>query len=136
MGEETSDKRSSDITNMLNYGFNSYKNVVLYSKGNSLGTKRVENGEEETITLTLKDDYTKLLKNTDDTPNYSYNIAVDSLKAPLKKGEVYGKAEVIENGKVIDTLDVTVSKDITKASYFKLLSRNIRNISAGKILIK
>lgn len=136
MGEETSDKRSSDITNMLNYGFNSYKNVVLYSKENSLGTKRVENGEEETINLTLKDDYTKLLKNTDDTPNYSYNIAVDSLKAPLKKGEVYGKAEVIENGKVIDTLDVTVSKDIAKASYFKLLSRNIKNISAGKILIK
>lgn len=136
MGEETSDKRSSDIANMLNYGFNNYKNVVLYSKENALGTKRVENGEEETIPITLKEDYMKLLKNSDDTPNYSYNVTVDTLKAPLKKGKIYGKAQVIENGKIVDTLDVTVSKDISKISYFKLLLRNIKNISVGKILIK
>ena len=136
MGEETSDKRSSDIANMLNFGFNNYKNVVLYSKENALGTKRVENGEEETIPITLKEDYMKLLKNSDDTPNYSYNVTVDTLKAPLKKGKIYGKAQVIENGKIVDTLDVTVSKDISKISYFKLLLRNIKNISVGKILIK
>ena len=136
MGEKTSDKRSSDIANMLNYGFNNYKNVVLYSKENALGAKRVENGEEETIPITLKEDYMKLLKNSDDMPNFSYNVTVDTLKAPLKKGKIYGKAQVIENGKIVDTLDVTVSKDISKISYFKLLLRNIKNISVGKILIK
>lgn len=137
MGEETSDKRSSDITNMLNYGFNSYKNVILYSKDNALGTKRVENGEEETVSLALKEDYTKLLKNTDDVPHYSYNVDVNSLKAPLEKGKIYGKAQVIdENGQLITSLDVTVLKSINKASYFKLFLRNIKNISAGKILIK
>ena len=137
MGEETSDKRSSDITNMLNYGFNSYKNVILYSKDNALGTKRVENGEEETVSIALKEDYTKLLKNTDDVPHYSYNVEVDSLKAPLEKGKTYGQAQVIdENGQLITSLDVTVLKSINKASYFKLFLRNIKNISAGKILIK
>ena len=137
MGEETSDKRSSDITNMLNYGFNSYKNVILYSKDNALGTKRVENGEEETVSIALKEDYTKLLKNTDDVPHYSYNVEVDSLKAPLEKGKTYGQAQVIdENGQLITSLDVTVLKSINKASYFKLFFRNIKNISAGKILIK
>ena len=137
MGEETSDKRSSDITNMLNYGFNSYKNVILYSKDNALGTKRVENGEEETVSIALKEDYTKLLKNTDAVPHYSYNVEVDSLKAPLEKGKTYGQAQVIdENGQLITSLDVTVLKSINKASYFKLFFRNIKNISAGKILIK
>ena len=137
MGEETSDKRSSDITNMLNYGFNSYKNVILYSKDNALGTKRVENGEEETVSIALKEDYTKLLKNTDDVPHYSYNVEVDSLKAPLEKGQIYGQAQVIDdNGQRITSLDVTVLKSVNKASYFKLFLRNIKNISAGKILIK
>lgn len=136
MGAETGDLRSSDISSMLNYGFNTYKTGVLLKKDTVLGTKRIENGVKETVDVVLKEDYTKLLKQTEGIPNYSYNVKVENLIAPKKKGEVVGKVEVIENDQMIDTLDLTVKEDIKEANFLELLLKNIKHMTAGKILIK
>ncbi len=137
MGVETSDQRSSDISSMLNYGFNTYKMEVLYSKENPLGTKRIENGTQETINIVLKEDYSKLLKQTETSPNYSYNVKVDNLVAPINSGDTIGTVEVIDNdGIVVDTLEVTTKETVKKASLFDLWIKNIKTITAGKVLIK
>ena len=137
MGAETSDKRSSDTTSLLNYGFNTYKTHVVLTSNDSLGIKRVENGVLEKVDIVLKSDYVKLLKQTDAKPNVSFNVQVDSLIAPLKKGDVVGKAQVVdEHGTVIDTLDVTVKEDIAKANWWELFLKNFKHLTAGQILLK
>lgn len=137
MGAETSDKRSSDTTSLLNYGFNTYKTHVVLTSNDSLGIKRVENGVLEKVDIVLKSDYVKLLKQTDAKPNVSFNVQVDSLIAPLKKGDVVGKAQVVdEHGTVIDTLDVTVKEDIMKANWWELFLKNFKHLTAGQILLK
>ncbi len=137
MGAETSDQRTSDTTSLLNYSFNTYKNHIILTTKESLGIKRVENGVEEQVDIVLTNDYVKLLKQTDPKPNVSFNIKVDSLIAPIKKGDVVGSAEVVdEAGNVIDTLDVTVSKDIEKASWWQMFLKNLKHVTAGQILIK
>ena len=137
MGAETSDKRSSDTTSLLNYGFNTYKTHVVLTSNDSLGIKRVENGVLEKVDIVLTNDYVKLLKQTDAKPNVSFNVQVDSLVAPLKKGDVVGKAQVVdEHGTVIDTLDVTVKEDIAKANWWELFLKNFKHLTAGQILLK
>lgn len=137
MGAETSDKRSSDTTNLLNYGFNTYKSHVVLTSNDSLGIKRVENGVVEQVDLVLTSDYVKLLKQTDAKPNVSFNIKVNSLVAPLKKGDVVGEAEVVdENGNVVDTLSVTVKGDVSKANWWELFLKNLKHLTAGQILLK
>lgn len=137
MGAETSDKRSSDTTSLLNYGFNTYKTHVVLTTKDSLGVKRVENGVVEQADIVLTKDYVKLLKQTDAKPNYSFNVSVDSLVAPLKKGDIVGKVSVVdENGNVIDTLDVTIKEDIPKASWWQAFLKNLKHLTAGQILIK
>ncbi len=137
MGADTSDHRSSDISSLLNYGFNTYKTEILYAKDNTLGTKRIENGTMETTDIVLTEDYVKLLKQTQAKPNYSYNVKVEGLKAPVKKGDIVGNVEVVdESGNVVDTLDVTVKEDISKASVWDLFVRNLKMVTAGKVLIK
>ncbi len=137
MGADTSDHRSSDISSLLNYGFNTYKTEILYAKDNILGTKRIENGTIETTDIVLTEDYVKLLKQTQAKPNYSYNVKVEGLKAPVKKGDIVGNVEVVdESGNVVDTLDVTVKEDISKASVWDLFVRNLKMVTAGKVLIK
>ena len=127
----------SDTTSLLNYSFNTYKNHIILTTKESLGIKRVENGVEEQVDIVLTNDYVKLLKQTDPKPNVSFNIKVDSLIAPIKKGDVVGSAEVVdEAGNVIDTLDVTVSKDIEKASWWQMFLKNLKHVTAGQILIK
>ncbi len=137
MGSDTPDHRSSDITSMLNYGFNTYKTYVVLKKDFVFGTKRVENGKEETVSIVLKDDYSKLLKNTDAIPNYSYNLKVDRVSAPVRLGDVVGVVEVVDSsGQLVDTLDVTVSQTIEKASLWDLWIRNLKHFTSGKILVK
>ena len=136
MGEPTSDERSSDTTNMLNYGFNTYEIYTAFTKDTSLGSKRVEFGKKDVVNLALVNDYVKLLKKNEEKPNYSFEVNVDKLKAPLKKGDVVGKAKVIDNGNVIDEVDITVLEDIPKANLWDFFNKNLKNITAGKKMIK
>ncbi len=137
MGAETSDKRSSDTTSLLNYGFNTYKTHVVLTTKDSLGMKRVENGVVEQADIVLTQDYVKLLKQTDAKPNYSFNVSVDSLVAPLKKGDIVGKVSVVdETGSVIDILDVTLKEDIPKVNWWQAFLKNLKHLTAGQILIK
>ena len=78
-----------------------------------------------------------MLKQTEAKPNYSYNVKVDGLKAPVKRGDIVGNVEVVdESGNVVDTLDVTVRQDVSKASIWDLFVRNFKMVTAGKVLIK
>lgn len=137
MGAETSDKRTSDTTSLLNYGFNTYKNHVVLTTEDSLGVKRVENGVVEQVDIVLTKDYVKLLKQTDAKPNYSFNVSVDSLVAPLEKGKVVGTVEVVdESGNVIDSLEATVKESVPKTNWWQAFLKNLKHLTAGQILIK
>ena len=133
MGSETSDKRSSDTVNMLNYGFNTYETKILLKSSDSLGKKRVMLSNIEEVDLNLKNDYVKLLKKDEQMPKYSYSIATDSLVAPIKKGDSIGKINVMENNKIIMTIDATTTKDINKANIFIVYYRNLLDIISGNI---
>ncbi len=135
MNEPSSDERSSDTASLLNYGFNTTVLYKAFDKNTSLGAKRVEFGKKDAVNLSLKDDYVKVLSKNDDKPSYSFEILVDKLKAPLKKGDVVGKANVIDNGKVVDTVDVTVLEDVLKANLWDLFNKNLKSITGGKTKI-
>lgn len=136
MGAETSDKRSSDTVNMLNYGFNTYETKILLKASDSLGKKRVMLSNIEEIDLNLKNDYVKLLKKDEQMPKYSYSIDTDSLVAPIKKGDIVGHVSVIdESGNVIDELEVTVNVDIKKSNIIENFIKNLKHLTTGKLKI-
>ena len=136
MGAETSDKRSSDTVNMLNYGFNTYETKILLKSSDSLGKKRVMLSNIEEVDLNLKNDYVKLLKKDEQMPKYSYSIAADSLVAPIKKGDIVGHVSVIdESGNIIDELEVTVNTDIKKSNIIENFIKNLKHLTTGKLKI-
>ncbi len=137
MGEETSENRSSDTVKMLNYGFNTYKINTIKTTDEVLGKVRVEGGKQDYVNIVLVEDATELLKNTDEVSDYKFNLKIDKIKAPVKKGEIVGSAEIIDNdGNIIDEVAVTVAEDIKKASLLDYLLRNIKTLGAGKTLLK
>lgn len=136
MGAETSDKRSSDTVNMLNYGFNTYETKILLKSSDSLGKKRVMLSNIEEVDLNLKNDYVKLLKKDEQMPKYSYSIATDSLVAPIKKGDIVGRVSVIdESGNIVDELEVTVNVDIKKSNVIENFIKNLKHLTTGKLKI-
>ena len=137
MGEDTSENRSSDTVKMLNYGFNTFKINIIKTKGESLGKVRVEKGKQDKANIVLLNDATEILKNTDPVTEYSFNLKVNKIKAPVKVGDIVGTAEIIDSeGNIVDEVDVTVEKDIKKANILDYMLRNLKTIGFGKSILK
>jgi D-alanyl-D-alanine carboxypeptidase (penicillin-binding protein 5/6) len=137
MGEDTSDLRSADTVKMLNFGFNTYKANLIMEKDKVIGKVRIIQGKKEDADVVLKEDAIELLNVKDKKSNYSFNILVDKVKAPIKKGDVIGKSDVIDDeGNVIDSVDITINEDIKKANFFDYLKRNINIVTGGRKILK
>lgn len=133
MGEPTSDLRSSETTSMLNYAFNSFKLNTIISKSQELGTVYIDKSKEKTVKIVTKKDITELISKEKESPNYTYNLKMDKLKAPLKKGTKVGTVEILDNeGLIVREEEVTIESDITKSSFIGMVLENFLTIIRGK----
>lgn len=133
MKSSSGDARSKDTATLLTYGFNSYKNHVIYESNKELGEVNIEGGKKDKVKVYLKDNASVLLGVTENPKEYSFNIKVDTIKAPIKKDAIVGTAEIIDNeGNIIAEKDVIIKEDIKKASFLDYLKRNSKTITGGK----
>ena len=129
MKEETSQKRNEETTKLLDYGFTNYKIKTIVSTNDNIGSVYIFNSKKENYDLTITNDATNL-EGLNETNNYSYNVNLDKVKAPIKVGDKIGTLDVISNGKVIKNIDITVKEDVIKANIFDLIKRNLKLILA------
>ncbi len=137
MGVDSPDNRTSDTVKLLNYGFNTFKLSVVYEKNKVIDEVRVEKGKDTSVKLTLMNDATELLNINDKAKNYTINISIDKIVAPVKKGDKVGIAEILDNdGNLITKVGITVNKDVKKANLWDYFKRNLNMTLAGKSIIK
>ena len=132
MASLSAEERSSDTSTLLSYGFNTFKNNVIYSKNDSLGLVKVEKGKLTEVDVYLKEDATEILNINQKPTDYTFNIKVDKIKAPVKANTIIGTAEIIDNnGSIIDEVPIIVKKDIKKAGFLDYLKRSFKLITSG-----
>lgn len=132
MGVETPDQRSSDTTNLLNYGFNTYQVKSILKAEEVLGTVTVIGGKKEQVDVILEHDITDISKITEDSMTFTHELKLNEVKAPVLKGDRIGTVLVKnQNGEVVKEEFVTVRESIEKASIWDLWKRNFRFISSG-----
>lgn len=133
MKASTADNRSKDTATLLTYGFNSFKNQIICSKEDVLGEIAVEKGKVDKVNVYLKEDATELLGVTEKAGEYSFQIKVDKIVAPINKNTVIGIADMIDNeGNVVKEIELIVKEDIKKASFWDYFKRNLKIITGGK----
>ncbi len=135
MGEATSKIRNKEISEMLDYSFAQYKIEDLLKSKNSLGKYRVNSGKDEFAEVVPKEAATLLMKKGDTFDDVSYDVDINNLKAPLKKGDIVGKLNIKGNGKVVRTVPLTINKNVLKINLFELFLRNVKDIIIGNINI-
>ena len=118
MGEPSSDIRSSETTNMLNYAFNSFKLNTILDKNQELGNIYIDKSKQKTAKIVVKNPVTELISKEKEAPSYTYNLKVGKLTAPLKAGTKVGTVEILDNeGLIVREEDVTISYDIEKSNH-------------------
>ena len=133
MGEPEATTRSSETTGLINYGFSMYSLEKMLTTSSNLCNAKVYQGENEYVTLQPLKDVSILNNKNKEKRNVTYTLDIKTIKAPVKKGEIVGKLNVIENGKTIDKIDVTVKENVKKATLIKMYLRNLKNILSGSI---
>lgn len=131
MGEPGQDERSKDTISLLNYGRSSYRLNTVIDSGKTLGTIDVDLGEKLSEEVVVKEGFTDLVKMNEEEKKYSYDLKLDAVKAPIKKGDKVGTLDVYINDQLEKTLDVTVLKDVKKCSLWTAFKRIFSIIVTG-----
>lgn len=137
MGEPSSDIRSSETANMLNYAFNSFKLNTILDKSQELGTIYIDKSKQKTAKIVVKNPVTELISKEKDIPNYTYNLKLEKITVPIKAGTKVGTVEILDNeGLIVREEDVTISYDIEKCNLWETFLENLMTIIKGKKINK
>ena len=136
MGEETSKIRNKEVSEMLDYAFAQYKVINMLKNKNALGKYRIENGKEEYVKVVPLEDATMVKKKSEKDGNLSYDIKINSLKAPLKIGDNVGTLTIKENDNNVKTIKLTVDKNVERANFGDLFLRNVKDMVIGNMSLK
>ena len=128
MGEPTSELRNKEVSELLDYAYATYKLNTILKKDNVLGRKVVEKSKINEVDLVPKEDITILNKKVDGNKEYNYEISVNDLKAPINIGDKVGEVNILENGSIIKTADITVKESIPKANILELYFRYLKEL--------
>ena len=131
MGEPDSKTRNAEVTQMLDYGFAQYEIEKVLSTDSVVAEKKVEKGKKEYVQIVPVENINILNKKIDGKKNVTYDLHVNKIKAPVKVGDIVGTIDILDNDKVIKTVNLTVKENIDKASFIGLLYRNASDMLLG-----
>ena len=133
MGEPTSSIRNSEVSALLDYGYNLYQKDTYITTEEIIDTVPVEKGKEEFANIVVLNDLGTINKKGHKMGEVTYELNLKKIKAPVKKGDIVGNLTIKEDGKVVNNVDVTVDKRIDKAGLFTIYFRYLRDIAGFKI---
>ena len=128
MGEPDSDTRNKDVSSIFDYVYAQYGLQKIVDAETILKEVKVEKGKNEYAKIVAKEDITDLYNKNDGETDFTYDIDINKIKAPISKGDVVGKLTLKENGNTIKTVDLTVQEDVKKANIFELYLRYLKQI--------
>ena len=122
----TEKSRLTDNRRLLDYGFRYYRTKQVLESDTILIKEQVWGGEEETVDLSaIQDLYLTLSPR--DFPRIESTIKLnDYLQAPIEKGQIVGKVELMLDGDAVASIDVVSMKDIPALGFFGRAWSNIK----------
>lgn len=124
IGVDSSKARFASVSNMFNYAFDNYTNKVLVAKGDAIENGvEVAGGKKDSVELTVERDITQFMSRTE---NADFEVKYElpsKVKAPLKAGDVIGKAYLTKDGVVVDEINVIANEDIAHSTFFDAIKK-------------
>ena len=110
---------------LLDYGFENFKSITIYKKSDIRGQKKVRFAKPGTIKYSLANDYvvtTSQGKNIS-KDNFTVKYNFDSLKLPVKKGDLIGRMNIYEKGTMVSSIGLVSETDAV--GYFDFILSKI-----------
>lgn len=132
MHAETKEDRNTDTINMMEYAYSMYNKKTLVSSENYLGNMFIDNAKSREVKYYLEKDANVIVDKNTREVNYKYDIELDNIKAPLKKGDKIGTLKLNYNNEIID-YNLIVKEDVYKSNFFTRMKNYFKDILNGSI---
>lgn len=133
MGEPDSSTRNNEVSSMLDYAFAQVGLKKVLSKKSVVEKITLSKAKIDEVEIVPVKDVNVLYKKVDGEITPIYEIKLDKVKEPIKKGDIVGKLYVMNNDDVINEVDLTVKEDVDKCNFFELYFKYLKNILGGNI---
>ncbi len=128
LGAPNSKERFAAASTLLNYGFSNYGVTQFGDKGDEIREIEVKNGKTKSVIGISSDNSCVLLKKSDINKVKTHINLPESVKAPIKKGDVLGEVIVTLDGETISKTNIVAKEDSLKKNsfdYFKELTKSL-----------
>jgi len=118
--------RLTDNRRLLDYGFRYFRTKKILTRDLSLLKEQVWGGEEEQVNLSSGEDLYLTLSPRDFQrvePKISLN---DYLQAPISRGQVVGKIDLLLDGESLATVDAIAMEEVSSLGFFGRTWSNIK----------
>ncbi len=130
LGEKDSKQRNQEVMDLLDYGFQSVRMRCLLSKNMVVDKIKIEKADTKEIDIILKNNLC-VIEDKQTQGSYDYKIDLKNVSLPLNKGDSVGMIHAVSNNQIISSGALTVSKNISKISYFNFLKDTLLNFVYG-----
>lgn len=115
VGGVSSKVNSAEGIELLFHVFDRYRSHKVFVKGKSTGKIKIKGGEKNYVEVYAKDDlYVDLPKEGEESLLETRSVVNGDIVAPVKKGTVVGKMEVLEADEVTGSVPIVVGEDVKK----------------------
>lgn len=123
MGEPDTKTRNQEVSSVFDYVYGKYAINKIVDKNEEIEKATVLKGKQEFVSIYPKEDVSTLYIKADGVKDITYDISLNDIKAPIKKGDIVGILK-LSNGRNVDLI---VKEDIKKANIFTMFYRNFKN---------
>ncbi len=121
LGTKTKGARARASKAILSYGFDNFKQKTFFKTGEKVATAKVEGGEKEQISITVKSALSLPISPADKGKLTAKFIPLKTLVAPIVKGQVVGAVVIKKEGKVISKRTALAMEAVDEAGFFSRL---------------
>ena len=127
IGEETSANRFEDVRTMFDYAFANYSNQLIAEVGIPLEQcVSVFGGKQKSVAVYPMRSVFALQQKGQDV-SVKTEIILETVKAPIEKGEKVGELLVFRNGIEVDRIPLLAAEDVKRANFFDCLQEIAEN---------
>lgn len=133
MGEPSSQMRNSEVSKLLDYGYNMYENKSIIKKDQSFGTIKINKAKQKEVEIVANEEFNILKEKGNDEKKISYKINIEKNEAPIIKGENIGSISIYQETKKIGEVPLTVKENLKKVGYIRFYFQSINKAIIGNI---
>lgn len=124
----SSEKEREELTSrLLDYGFNAFISEVIVKKGEQVQNIEIPDGEK-TITVAEVANDLKVIYQRGTADSLKKKIVIsEQLQAPIKKGDVLGRQSIMQDDRLLASVDLIATEDVERAGFFTRLWRSFVN---------